>query len=136
MAETLLPLSDAFPDADEGQWLEAVSKALKGGSIDRLTRKTADGIAIKPLYREADWPSASAPLGTPGEAPYLRGSFAQRDAFLPWDIRQIFAHPGPVVANAEILRDLERGVSSVELVIDPAGETGCAIARLEQLSAH
>ena len=126
MADTFLSLSNGFPDADESQWLEAVSKALKGGSVDRLARKTADGITVKPLYREADWPSASDPLGAPGEAPFLRGAAAKRDAFLPWDIRQAFAHPDPAQTNKEILRDLERGVSSVEILVDPRGEKGCA----------
>ena len=126
MADTFLSLSNGFPDADESQWLEAVSKALKGGSVDRLARKTADGVTVKPLYREADWPSASDPLGAPGEAPFLRGAAAKRDAFLPWDIRQAFAHPDPAQTNKEILRDLERGVSSVEILVDPRGEKGCA----------
>ena len=107
MADTFLSLSNGFPDADESQWLEAVSKALKGGSVDRLAKKTADGITVKPLYREADWPSASDPPGVPGEAPFLRGAAAKRDAFLPWDIRQVFAHPDPAQTNKEILRDLE-----------------------------
>ena len=126
MTDTFLSLSNGFPDADEGQWLEAVSKALKGGSMARLSSKTADDIEIKPLYREADWGSAGNPLGIPGEAPFLRGGAAKRDAFLPWDIRQAFAHPDPVQTNKEILRDLERGVSSVEVLVDPSGATGCA----------
>ena len=99
---------------------------MKGGSVDRLTRKTADGITIKPLYREADWSSASDPLGVPGDAPFLRGAAPMRDAFLPWDIRQAFAHPDPAQTNKEILRDLERGVSSIEILVDPRGEKGCA----------
>lgn len=133
MANDALSLSGDFPDADEAQWLEAVSKALKGGGPDRLTRQTTDGLAIKPLYREADWPSASNPLGTPGNAPFLRGGETQRDAYLPWDIRQSFSHPSPAITNAEILRDLERGVSSIELVVDPEGHHGCAIASFSDL---
>lgn len=127
MTDSLLSLSGEFPDADERQWLEAVSKALKGGSVEKLARKTADGLTIKPLYREADWPSSADPLGSPGSAPYLRGGDAKRDAFLPWDIRQPFMHPDPVQTNAEICRDLERGISGIELYIDPSGEAGCAI---------
>ena len=134
MSDTFLTLSNGFPPADEGQWLEAVSKALKGASVKKLERKTADGLTLKPLYREADWPSATNPLGTPGEAPFLRGPVARRDAYLPWDIRQIFAHPDPALTNKEILRDLKRGVSGIELFIDPTGDKGCAIADIEGLS--
>lgn len=133
MAHSFLSLSSDFPDADESQWLGAVKEALKGGSVDKLARKTADGLIIKPLYREADWPAASDPLGMPGQAPFLRGGAAVRDAYLPWDIRQPFSHPDPAVTNAEILRDLERGISGIELIIDPTGHSGCAIEGLEAL---
>ena len=134
MPSEFLSLSGDFPDADEHQWREAVSKALKGGSPDRLTHTTADGLPVTPLYREADFPSATDPLGAPGTAPFLRGANAARDPYLPWDIRQGFRHPDPATTNREILRDLERGVSSIELVIDPAGERGCAIASADDLA--
>lgn len=134
MPNDFLSLSGTFPDADESQWSDAVTKALKGGSPDRLARKTADGLTIKPLYREADWPSAADPLGQPGHAPFLRAPEAERNKFLPWDIRQSFAHPDPKTTQSEILRDLERGVSSIELVIDPEGAQGCAIGGSEDLA--
>ncbi len=127
MADDFLSLSAEFETATEAQWLDAVEKALKGGGIDRITRKTDDGLAIRPLYRENDFQSAADPLGAPGAAPYLRGALAQPDAFLPWDIRQAFTHPDPEQTNIEILRDLDRGVSSVELAVDCTGEDGCAI---------
>lgn len=134
MSNEFLSLSGSFPDADENQWRDAVTKALKGGSQDRLTRTTTDGLSITPLYREADFPSAAAPLGTPGKAPFLRGAEAARDPYLPWDIRQNFRHPDPATTNREILRDLEHGVSSIELVIDPQGERGCAVASAGDLT--
>ncbi len=127
------PLSASFPQATERAWLAEVEKALKGKGPETLARKTADGIAIKALYRETDFPAATGPLGTPGEAPYLRGKTAAPDRFLPWDIRQRFTHPSPEQTNAEILRDLERGVSSVEIVVDPLGEDGVQISRLADL---
>lgn len=134
MADDILSLSSDFPDADEGQWLEAVGKALKGAGPDKLERLTADDLTIKPLYREADWPSATNPLGAPGTAPYLRGGMAARDTYLPWDIRQPFAHPDPTITNTEIMRDLERGVSGIELLVDPASEQGCAIRNLADMN--
>lgn len=124
MADDILPLSSAFPESTEADWLAAVEKALKGKSVDTLTRKTADGLGIKALYRESDFGGATDPLGTPGEAPYLRGATAAPNKWLPWDIRQMFTHPSPAETNAEILRDLERGVSSVELCIDGTGAAG------------
>ena len=124
MADDILPLSSTFPEATEAEWMASVEKALKGRGLDAITRTTADGLKIRPLYRESDFPAAADPLGTPGAAPYLRGPTAAPDKWLPWDIRQSYTHADPATTNAEMLRDLERGVSSVELVIDPTGKGG------------
>ena len=134
MADGILPLSNDFKTPSEADWVGEVEKALKGGGLDRITRKTVDGIPVRPLYRETDWPSSTDPLGTAGAAPFLRGANAEPDEFLPWDIRQRFAHPDPDMTHSEILRDLERGVSSIELSVDSKGETGCAITDLASLS--
>lgn len=131
MADDILPLSSAFPESTEADWLAAVEKALKGKGVDSLTRKTADGLAIKALYRESDFSSAADPLGTPGAAPYLRGPTAAPDKWLPWDIRQLFTHPSPDETNTEILRDLERGVSSIELSVDGSGADGVQLCTAE-----
>lgn len=127
MAEETLGFSGDFDEAGEAQWLEAVGKALKGAGPEKLVRREPGGLEIRPLYRETDFSSAADPAGLPGCAPFIRGASTVRDKFLPWDIRQGFAHPDPSVTNREILRDLERGVSSVELRIDPVGLGGVAI---------
>lgn len=124
MQSDLLSLSTDFETASEADWLDGVTKALKGGGIDRITRQTRDGIAIRPLYRETDFPSGQTPRGMPGQAPYLRGGHATPDPYLPWDIRQRFTHPAPKISNGEILRDLERGISGVELALDCSGKQG------------
>ncbi|MEM7662025.1 MAG: methylmalonyl-CoA mutase family protein [Pseudomonadota bacterium] len=133
MADDRLTVSSEFPDTDEAAWIQAVNKALKGAGPEKLERQTADGLTVKPLYREADWPSATDPLGQPGNLPYLRGPDAVRDSYLPWDIRQTFAHPDATKTNSEILHDLESGVSSVELIVDPTGNLGCAVTSLADL---
>ncbi len=135
MPDETISLSSRFEPATEADWLKSVSKALKGGGVDRLTQLTRDDIAIRPLYRETDFASADNPRGLPGDTPFLRGEGAEPDAFLPWDIRQTFAHPDPKVTNAEILRDLERGVSSINLAIECSGERGCIITDMASLSA-
>lgn len=134
MADGTLSFSGAFEDATEADWLAGVEKALKGGGIERITRQTRDGIKIHPLYRETDFASGTDTRGAPGARPYLRGTNAEPDQFLPWDIRQTFAHPDPAVTNQEILRDLSRGVTSVHLAIECSGKTGCIVTNLDQLS--
>ena len=134
MADGTLTLSGSFEEATEADWLAGVEKALKGGGIDRITRQTRDGIKIHPLYRETDFASSADPRGAPGATPYLRGATAEPDRFLPWDIRQSFSHPDPAVTHQEIMRDLERGVTSISLAIECSGTTGCIITNLDQLS--
>ncbi|NQY13552.1 MAG: methylmalonyl-CoA mutase [Henriciella sp.] len=134
MADGMLSLSDRFDEATEADWLAAVEKALKGGGIERITRQTRDGIKIHPLYREPDSAAATDPRGAPGQAPYLRGASAQPDAYLPWDIRQSFSHPDPAETNAQSMRDLERGVTSIHLALECSGQRGCIITNLDQLS--
>jgi methylmalonyl-CoA mutase len=134
MADGTLSLSSGFAEATEADWLAAVEKALKGGGLDRIARKTRDGIPIKPLYRETDFSSGEDLRSVPGESPFLRGASAEPDPYLPWDIRQSFSHPDPAVTNQEILRDLERGVTSIHLALECSGQHGCIITNLPQLS--
>lgn len=134
MADGTLSLSGTFEDASEADWLAGVERALKGGGIERITRETRDGIKIHPLYRETDFASGTDNRGAPGASPFLRGANAEPDQFLPWDIRQAFAHPDPAIANQEILRDLSRGVTSVHLAIECSGKTGCIVTNINQLS--
>ncbi|MCA8899620.1 MAG: methylmalonyl-CoA mutase [Hyphomonas sp.] len=134
MADDLLSLSSTFPDPTEADWLASVEKALKGRSLDAITRTTADGLKIRPLYRESDFPAADDPLGTPGAAPFLRGATAAPNAWLPWDIRQAFTNASPAITNSEILRDLERGVSSIELVVDASGRDGVQLGSLDDVT--
>ncbi|MEP1143847.1 MAG: methylmalonyl-CoA mutase family protein [Henriciella sp.] len=134
MADGTLSLSNGFDEASEADWLAGVEKALKGGGIERITRQTRDGLPIKPLYRETDFESGTDPRGVPGSAPYLRGALSEPDPYLPWDIRQTFAHPDPETTNKEIMRDLERGVTSVHLAIECSGKSGCIITNLDQLT--
>ena len=134
MADDILPFSSAFPETTEADWLREVEKALKGKGAETLTRKTADGVGIKALYRESDFAAAGDPLGVPGAAPFLRGKTAAPDNWLPWDIRQAFAHPSPEQTNAEILRDLERGASSIELRVDGSGADGVQLCTLEDFN--
>lgn len=134
MADGTLSLSSGFDEASEADWLAGVEKALKGGGIERITRKTRDDLAIRPLYRETDFESGTDPRGLPGSEPYLRGARSEPDQHLPWDIRQTFAHPDPETTNQEIMRDLERGVTSIHLGIECSGKTGCIITNLDQLS--
>jgi methylmalonyl-CoA mutase len=108
--------------ADEADWRALVEKGLKGAPWERLVGTTADGIALAPLYREADIATAADVAGLPWAAPFVRGARSGR-----WRIRQLFAHPDPEQTNHEILSDLKGGVAAIELAIDPDGGQGVAV---------
>ncbi|HEX5008482.1 MAG TPA: methylmalonyl-CoA mutase family protein [Hyphomonadaceae bacterium] len=117
-----LPLSADFPPGDEAQWRALAERALEGAPLSRLTTKTEHGVPVKPLYRSPDWaPDAS---GLPGAAPFIRGGRSANERYVPWDIRQIVAHPDPAIAADQVMEALEGGVSSMELRVDAAGEHG------------
>lgn len=124
-------LSEGFELPAAPKWREVAEKSLKGTPWEKLVGKTADGLPLQPLYREGDIATAADPVGVPGAAPFVRGVRANRDTALPWHVRQVFAHPDPHKTNEDILADLERGVSSIELVIDPEGANGVAIRTRE-----
>lgn len=114
-----------FPAIDEAAWRGLVDKTLKGADFDRrLVRKTADGLAVKPLYGPAD---ASGETGLPGQMPFTRGGAAVRDLSRPWDITLRVEHPDLSQANAIILEGLEGGVSHLDLVIADHTQAGLTI---------
>jgi methylmalonyl-CoA mutase len=112
-------MADAAPRAD---WLALVQKTLKDKSVESLTKRTADGLTIAPLYTDEDAPKAA----------HL--NFGPRDADRAWDLRTLTAHPSPDAANAELLTDLDGGAASAIVRIDPSGENGVAIGSAEGLA--
>lgn len=115
----ILALAAGFDRPDEQAWLALVDKALKGADRQRLVSRTADGIEIQPLYREA-----TGEVGVPGAAPFWRGATADGSTVAGWQVRQRHDHPDPRIANRAILDDLAHGVTAVELKLDTAFAQG------------
>jgi methylmalonyl-CoA mutase len=132
MADPTLTLAADFPDQDESRWRALAEAALKGAPWERLINRTMDGTPIQPLYRAPDFDSAADAAGLPGQAPFTRGPAAARDPFLPWDIRQPVGGPDPAIANRLALADLERGVSSLELLVGGTARPGLSVDGLSR----
>lgn len=114
---TTILLADDFPAASREAWLALVEQTLKGASFDRrLVTRTADGIAVQPLYV----PDMSGPQLAVRPAP---SGEVQR----PWDLRSRVDHPDPVRANADLLLELESGAQSALISLDPTGRQGVGV---------
>ncbi len=129
-----LTISADFPAADRAAWEQIVEKALKGRAIESLDSRTEHGLTVKALYREPAAGDQSQDIGFPGSHPHIRGGSTTRDAWLPWDIRQMVRHPDPDVAREEIFEALNNGVSSLELRFDTDAENGIRVGRSSDLA--
>jgi methylmalonyl-CoA mutase len=118
-------LGKDFPQIDYAAWQTQVEVELKGAPFaKRMISRIYEGIEVQPLYTEEIYPTAADPAGLPGYLPYVRGARPLGNALAGWDVRQEHAHPDPAVANAQILEDLNGGVTSIDLRLDGAAMQG------------
>ncbi|TKD15457.1 methylmalonyl-CoA mutase [Rhodobacter capsulatus] len=105
-------------------WRKLAEKELKGRAPDSLTWNTLEGIAVKPLYTEAD--TADLPhMGTlPGIAPFTRGVRATMYAGRPWTIRQYAGFSTAEESNAFYRKALAAGQQGVSVAFDLATHRG------------
>jgi methylmalonyl-CoA mutase len=113
MSERDTPLATEFESPSPDAWMGLVQAALKGGDFEkRLVWRTADGLAIQPLYTRKDEPAGTSPVG--------------RTAWFPggWDVRQRHVDTDPKAVNAAVLDDLMGGGTSILLQVQAPGQTG------------
>lgn len=98
-------------------WTAAAAKEVKGKD---LTWHTPEGIAVKPLYTEADVQDP----GLPGFAPFTRGVRASMYAGRPWTIRQYAGFSTAEESNAFYRRNLAAGQKGLSVAFDLATHRG------------
>lgn len=103
-----MKLAAEFPASSESDWRKRVEAVLKGADFEKkLVSRTADGIAIAPLYTVA------------------QGTEARRPEQTPWTVMQRADHPDPAKANAQALDDLNHGATGLNVVFaDTPGARG------------
>jgi methylmalonyl-CoA mutase len=107
-----------FPAWGEADWRKAAETALKGGSLDRLASKTADGIRVEPLYAPAVGPRAVRAEGD-------------------WRVMARLDHPDAREANAQALDDLAGGADGLQVVFSGAiGAYGFGLNRSDSPTLH
>lgn len=113
----LIPLAADFPVADRDRWRRLAEKALGKANWESLTARTADGIAIAPVYGAEDAPAGGV-IGRTGA----------------WDVRQIIETADPREANCALLAELDGGATSIELRIAQSGGRGVKIREAADLA--
>lgn len=110
------------PTLDE--WRKLAGTELKGRDPDSLTWDTLEGIAVKPLYTEADLKGLDHLGSLPGLAPYTRGPRATMYAGRPWTIRQYAGFSTAEASNAFYRKALAAGQQGVSVAFDLATHRG------------
>jgi methylmalonyl-CoA mutase len=130
-----LNLREEFPPPSYEEWRKTVEASLKGADFDKVMyTRTYEGITLKPIYREEDVKDLPFMDSLPGEAPYARGADPQKFAAEGWQIAQSHGGKDRKALNAQILKELQLGLNSVNIRLrHDADLNGVAIASIEDL---
>lgn len=104
--------------SDLDGWKELAGKEIRGKSLDVLTRKTPEGIDIKPLYTAKDLETVEFINSLPGFDPYVRGIKATMYAGRPWTIRQYAGFSTAKDSNAFYRQNLAAGQKGLSVAFD------------------
>ncbi len=105
-------------------WQALATREMKGKTPEDLTWQTLEGIAVKPLYTEADTAGLAHMGSLPGLAPFTRGPRATMYAGRPWTIRQYAGFSTAEESNAFYRKNLEAGQQGVSVAFDLATHRG------------
>lgn len=97
------------------QWRDAAEESLKGRPLAKLSRRTHEGLAVDPLFTDAD---GRPEPGYPGSAPHARGRTPLGAGPNGWSVCQVVNHPDPTLAASRISEELGRGGDALWLIFD------------------
>ncbi|VBB46308.1 Methylmalonyl-CoA mutase small subunit [uncultured Paludibacter sp.] len=110
MAEKKLDLLNEFPAVSTEQWMEIVTKDLKGAEFDKkLVWRTNEGFNVQPFYRVENIETLQTTEVKPAAFPYVRSTKANNE----WFVRQDISVENVKEANKKALDLLNKGVTSL-----------------------
>ena len=124
MADKVYPpvTFEEFQPTSYEVWKEEAVTSLKGGDFQKkLFTKTYEGITLQPIYTKADMEYIQETSTFPGREDYLRGAAAAGYIADRWDMAQSVEGATPTQANADILHELKKGATAVNLTIGRKG---------------
>ncbi|MBU0464794.1 MAG: methylmalonyl-CoA mutase [Proteobacteria bacterium] len=110
--------------SDLNKWEELAKKELRGKPLTSLTKKTPEGIDIKPLYSAKDLEKVEFINNLPGFEPFVRGPKATMYAGRPWTIRQYAGFSTAKESNAFYRKNLAAGQKGLSVAFDLATHRG------------
>ncbi|MBU1582020.1 MAG: methylmalonyl-CoA mutase, partial [Proteobacteria bacterium] len=110
--------------SDIDKWKELAQKQLRGKPLESLTKKTPEGIDIKPLYTAKDLEKVEFINNLPGFEPYVRGPMATMYTGRPWTIRQYAGFSTAKESNAFYRKNLAAGQKGLSVAFDLATHRG------------
>ena len=113
-----------FDTKNVQDWEKLAAKEIKKETTAPLTWDTPEGIAVKPLYTQADLEKLENIDTMPGFAPFLRGPKATMYAGRPWTVRQYAGFSTAEESNAFYRRNLAAGQQGLSVAFDLATHRG------------
>jgi len=114
-----------FPAKTLADWEALAAKdAGADASLSDLTRTTAEGLVVKPLYTAEDLEGLETTGTLPGFAPFTRGPRATMYAVKPWTIRQYAGFSTAEASNKFYRANLAAGQMGLSVAFDLATHRG------------
>ncbi len=110
--------------SDISKWEALAEKELRGKPLESLTRKTPEGIDIKPVYTDLDTKDLECAGTLPGFDPFVRGPKATMYAGRPWTIRQYAGFSTARESNEFYRKNLAAGQKGLSVAFDLATHRG------------
>lgn len=110
-----------IPDFSKASFVATNVPTQSGSTSDWMT---PEGIAVKPIYTEADRKGLSFVNSVPGAQPYLRGPYPTMYVNQPWTIRQYAGFSTAEDLNAFYRRNLAAGQKGLSVAFDLATHRG------------
>lgn len=118
-------LKKEFESPSFDEWKRQVEKDLKGESFDKkLITKTYEEIILQPIYTQQDVEELPQTHTFPGFEHFLRSSNFSGYNGRAWEIAQEYNQALPEDVNEALKYDLERGLNSINIVLDNPTQLG------------
>ena len=117
-------ISTDINGAKRASWQKKASEELRDTPLESLTKPTAEGIDIAPLYTIEDVEGLPHMGSLPGEAPFVRGPRASMYTHRPWTIRQYAGFSTAEETNEFFRTALNAGQKGLSVAFDLATHRG------------